>query len=53
MARFLVICGVAFIASIDCATAQTLVERGAYLVNAVMVCDIGHTTSGMSGLIME
>jgi mono/diheme cytochrome c family protein len=53
MARFLVICGVAFIASIDCATAQTLVERGAYLVNAVMVCDLCHTPRGKSGLIME
>jgi mono/diheme cytochrome c family protein len=53
MARFLVICVVASIASIGSATAQTLVERGAYLVNAVMVCDGCHTPRGKSGLIME
>ena len=53
MARFLVMCVVAFIASIDSATAQAPVERGAYLVNAVMVCDLCHTPRGKSGLIME
>jgi len=46
-------CVVAFIASIDSATAQAPVERGAYLVNAVMVCDLCHTPRGKSGLIME
>lgn len=53
MARFLVTCTVAFIASIGGATAQTLIERGDYLVNAVMVCDLCHTPRGKSGLIME
>ncbi|MGH8632760.1 MAG: c-type cytochrome [Burkholderiales bacterium] len=53
MGGFLVICIVAFIASIDGATAQTLIERGAYLVNAVMVCDGCHTPSGKTGFIME
>lgn len=53
MVRFPVICTVAFIASIGSATAQTLVERGAYLVNAVMVCDGCHTPRGNSGYIME
>jgi mono/diheme cytochrome c family protein len=53
MARFLVTCVVALIASIGGAAAQTLVERGSYLVNAVMVCDLCHTPRGKSGLIME
>ena len=53
MARFLVMCVVAFIASIGNATAQTLVERGAYLVNTVMACDGCHTPRGKSGFIME
>jgi len=46
-------CVVAFIASIGNATAQTLVERGAYLVNTVMACDGCHTPRGKSGFIME
>ena len=53
MDRFPVMCVLAFIASIGSATAQTLVERGGYLVNAVMVCDGCHTPRGKSGLIME
>ena len=53
MARFLVTWVVAFIASIGGATAQTLVERGSYLVNAVMVCDGCHTPRGKTGFIME
>jgi mono/diheme cytochrome c family protein len=53
MARILITCAVAFIVSIGGATAQTLVERGSYLVNAVMVCDLCHTPRGKSGLIME
>jgi len=53
MAQFLVTCIVAFVATIGGATAQTLVERGAYLVNAVMVCDGCHTPRGKSGFIME
>jgi mono/diheme cytochrome c family protein len=53
MARFPITCIVAFIASIGSATAQTLVERGSYLVNAVMACDNCHTPRGKSGLIME
>lgn len=33
--------------------AETLVERGSYLVNAVMACDNCHTPRGPNGLIME
>lgn len=32
---------------------QSLLERGSYLVNAVMVCDGCHTPRGPAGLIME
>jgi mono/diheme cytochrome c family protein len=53
MVRFLITCIVAFIATVSGATAQTLVERGDYLVNAVMACDNCHTPRGKSGLIME
>jgi len=35
------------------ARAQTPVERGSYLVNAVMVCDGCHTPRGPDGLNME
>jgi mono/diheme cytochrome c family protein len=35
------------------ASAQTLVERGSYLVNAVMACDGCHTPRGPGGLNME
>jgi mono/diheme cytochrome c family protein len=35
------------------AGAQNLVERGNYLVNAVMACDGCHTPRGPGGLIME
>ena len=35
------------------ATAETLLERGNYLVNAVMACDICHTPRGPNGLLMD
>lgn len=35
------------------ASAQAPVERGAYLVNAVMACDGCHTPRGKTGFIME
>jgi len=35
------------------AAAETLVERGSYLVNAVMACDGCHTPRGPGGLNME
>ena len=53
MAQFLVTCLVAFIASIGAAAAQTLVDRGSYLVNAVMACDGCHTPREKSGFVME
>jgi mono/diheme cytochrome c family protein len=44
---------VAFIAAIGSATAQTPLERGDYLVNAVMACDGCHTPRGPGGFVME
>ena len=35
------------------ANAETLLERGSYLVNAVMACDNCHTPQGPNGLIMD
>lgn len=42
-----------FAACMSFARAETLVERGGYLVNAVMACDLCHTPRGPSGLVME
>src|SRR6266700_4892409 len=42
-----------FGAGISVAAAETPVERGSYLVNAVMACDGCHTPRGPSGLNME
>jgi len=35
------------------AAAETLVERGSYLVNAVMACDGCHTPRGPAGFVMD
>jgi mono/diheme cytochrome c family protein len=43
-----VLCGAA-----TTAVAETPIERGSYLVNAVMACDGCHTPRGPGGLIME
>ncbi len=40
-------------ATVAGAVAETSVERGSYLVNAVMVCDGCHTPRGPNGLNME
>jgi mono/diheme cytochrome c family protein len=41
-------------ATVSAATAETLVERGSYLVNAVMACDGCHTPRGQGGVfVME
>jgi mono/diheme cytochrome c family protein len=40
-------------AAVTCAGAETPIERGNYLVNAVMVCDGCHTPRGPGGLDME
>ena len=53
MVRSVITCIVAFIAAASGASAQTPVERGGYLVNAVLACDNCHTPRGKSGLIME
>ena len=53
MVRFEITCVAAFIAAIGGASAQTPVERGSYLVNAVMACDGCHTPTGKSGFTME
>ena len=41
------------LASHAAATAQTLVERGGYLVNSIMVCDGCHTPAGPGGYNMQ
>ncbi len=41
------------IAAVGGAHAETPLERGSYLVNAVMACDGCHTPRGPSGFIME
>jgi mono/diheme cytochrome c family protein len=51
MIRF-VITWAAFIAAAGSAFAQTPVERGSYLVNAVMACDGCHTPRGKAGFDM-
>ena len=43
----------ALCAAATSAAAETSIERGSYLVNAVMVCDGCHTPRGPSGLNME
>ena len=53
MVRFVITCVAAFVAASGGAIAQTPVERGAYLVNAVMVCDNCHTPRDKSGLVMD
>ena len=53
MLRMVLIAAVAVIAAVSQASAQSAVERGNYLVNAVMACDGCHTPRGPGGLIME
>jgi mono/diheme cytochrome c family protein len=53
MVRLVIICVAAYSAAIGGAAAQTLLERGSYLVNAVMACDGCHTPRGPGGFIME
>ena len=44
----------AFLAGVEPTAAETLLERGSYLVNAVMACDSCHTPRGPEGaLVME
>ncbi len=53
LARLVILCVAASFAAVGVATAQTPLERGSYLVNAVMACDGCHTPRGPSGFIME
>lgn len=53
MVRLVIVCAAAFVAMTDGASAQTLLERGSYLVNAVMACDGCHTPRDKSGFIMD
>ena len=53
MAKLSIACAVAFGTVSGAANAQTPLERGAYLVNAVMACDGCHTPRGPNGLNME
>lgn len=52
MIRILGIALLALAASSSVGVAQTLLERGSYLVNAVMACDGCHTPRGPGGLDM-
>jgi mono/diheme cytochrome c family protein len=52
----LVVAGLAaafFSTTLSLASAQTLLERGDYLVNAVLACDGCHTQHGPQGLMMD
>jgi len=52
MVRLILMCVAAFVSAIGGATAQTLVERGSYLVNAVMACDGCHTPRDKGSFVM-
>jgi mono/diheme cytochrome c family protein len=53
MMRSCIIALAALCAGVAGAAAETLVERGSYLVNAVMACDGCHTPRGPRGFNME
>lgn len=53
MIRSVVISAITLGAMISTCHAQTLAERGSYLVNAVMACDGCHTPPGPGGLDMQ
>ena len=53
MVRLVIGCVAMFFAVVGVATAETPLERGSYLVNAVMACDGCHTLRGPSGFVME
>ena len=53
MMRACIIALAALCAGVAGAAAETLVERGSYLVNAVMACDGCHTPRGPGGFNME
>ncbi len=53
MVRLVIAFAALFIAMTGGAAAQTLLERGSYLVNAVMACDGCHTPRDKTGFIMD
>src|SRR5216684_8653145 len=53
MVRRMIACAAALAAAVGGAAAETLVERGDYLVNAVMACDGCHTPRTPAGFVME
>jgi hypothetical protein len=53
MVRLVIGCVAMFFVVVGVATAETPLERGSYLVNAVMACDGCHTPRGPSGFVME
>ena len=50
MFRLFALCAATIVALTVAASAETLVERGGYLVNAVMGCDGGLSGLGREGL---
>src|SRR6476659_8117418 len=53
MFRRVIVSVAALAATAGSAHAQTPLERGSYLVNAVMACDGCHTPRGPTGFVME
>src|SRR5215467_9289835 len=53
MLRLMIAAAAALAAAVGGAAAETLVERGDYLVNAVMACDGCHTPRTPAGFVME
>ena len=53
MLRLVIISTAALVAAIAGANAETPLERGSYLVNAVMACDGCHTPRTPAGFVME
>lgn len=53
MLRLVMFAATALVAAAGAAAAETLVERGDYLVNAVMACDGCHTPRTPTGFVME
>lgn len=53
MVRLAMMCVAAYVAATGGAIAETLLERGSYLVNAVMACDGCHTPREKGGFVME
>src|SRR6476620_11371052 len=53
MLRVVIMSAAALVAAVAGANAETPLERGSYLVNAVMACDGCHTPRTPAGFVME